>query len=163
MAKAHKIPNLDPNAPLDESLVKILRKRFEEMISFEQGTLRGSDIEALHDMRVASRRVQAVLKIFRAAFPKKKFKTEYTELRKLICSLGEVRDMDVFIDKLEKMKAGFNSAGSGKIDNRAIDLLIIRKRSERDGKRKLLILHLNELNRAGYKQHFYGFVGDLSS
>lgn len=153
MAKPKKIPYLDPSKPLEESLVKILRTRFDEMTSHEQGTVDGSDIEALHDMRVASRRVQAVFKIFRGVFPKKKFKDEYTELRMLIRSLGEVRDYDVFIDKIEKLKKE-----SVEKDNRAMDLLIIRKKAEREQKRKLLILHINELNKKGYKEHFNNFI-----
>lgn len=153
MAKAKKIPYLNPHQPLDISLQKILRTRFDEMISFEQGTIDGSDIEALHDMRVASRRVQAVFKIFRGAFPKKKYKAEYEEIRSLIRALGEVRDYDVFIDKLEKIKLQHPSD-----DKRAMDLLIIRKKTEREQKRKLLIQHLNNLNKAGYKEHFYNFI-----
>lgn len=153
MAKAKKIPYLNPDQPLDISLQKILRTRFDEMISFEQGTIDGSDIEALHDMRVASRRVQAVFKIFRGAFPKKKYKAEYEEIRSLIRALGEVRDYDVFIDKLEKIKQQHPSN-----DKRAMDLLIIRKKTEREQKRKLLIQHLNNLNKAGYKEHFYNFI-----
>jgi CHAD domain-containing protein len=153
LAKPKKIPYLDPNKPLDECLLKILRTRFDEMISHEQGTVDGSDIEALHDMRVASRRVQAVFKMFRGIFPKKKFKAEYTELRMLIRSLGEVRDYDVFIDKVEKLKSD-----SAEKDNRAMDMLIIRKKAEREQKRKLLILHINELNKTGYKEHFNNFI-----
>lgn len=153
MAKAKKIPGLNPNQPLDECLLKILRTRFEEMTAHEQGTVDGSDIEALHDMRVASRRVQAVFKMFRGIFPKKKFKAEYNELRMLIRSLGEVRDYDVFIDKTEKLKAD-----SHERDTRAIDLLIIRKKAEREQKRKLLIQHINSLNKAGYKEHFNNFI-----
>jgi CHAD domain-containing protein len=155
MAKAKKIANLNPDEPLEVSLPKILGARFEEMIIHEAGTIEGSDIEALHDMRVASRRVQAVLKIFRDFFPKKKFKAEYSEIRSLIRALGEVRDYDVLIDKLEKMK---NNTGAKSIDNRAMDLLIIRKKTEREEKRKLLIKHLDELNQAGYKEHFYKFI-----
>jgi len=153
MAKARKIPYLNPNQPLGISLQKILRTRFDEMISFEEGTITGSDIEALHDMRVASRRVQAVLKIFRGAFPKKRFKDEYAEIRSLIQALGEVRDYDVFIDKIEK----FKSEHTGD-DKRAIDLLIIRKKTEREQKRKMLIQHINNLNKLGYKEHFYSFI-----
>ena len=155
MAKPKKIPHLDPNKPLDESLVKILRSRFDEMTSHEQGTVDGTDIEALHDMRVASRRVQAVLKIFRGAFPKKKFKDEYTELRVLIRSLGEVRDYDVFIDKITNLKKQ-----SIEKDNRAMDMLIIRKQAEREEERKLLIQHINELNKKGYKEHFNNFISE---
>jgi CHAD domain-containing protein len=153
MAKAKKIPYLNPNQPLGICLQKILKTRFDEMIQFEEGTLLGEDIEMLHGMRVASRRVQAVLKIFHGAFPKKKFKDEYAEIRSLIRALGEVRDYDVFIDKMEKLKSEFNAG-----DKRAIDLLIIRKKGEREQKRKILIQHINNLNRIGYKEHFYRFI-----
>jgi len=153
LAKAKKIPYLNPNQPLGISLQKILRTRFDEMISFEQGTVEGSDIEALHGMRVASRRVQAMLKVFRGVFPKKKYKAEYAELRSLIRSLGEVRDYDVFIDKIEKFK--IEQAAP---DKRAIDLLIIRKKAEREQKRKLLNQHISNLNKLGYKEHFYKFI-----
>ena len=155
MAKARKIPYLNPNHTLNICLQKILRTRFEEMVSFEQGTIDGSDIEALHDMRVASRRVQAVLKIFRGAFPKKKFKAEYAEVRGLIRALGEVRDYDVLIDKLEKFKSTDTTN-----DKRALDLFIIRKKAERNEKRKILVQHINSLNKAGYKEHFYRFITD---
>lgn len=155
MAKPKKIQYLDPNKPLDESLLKILRTRFDEMTSHEQSTIDGSDIEALHDMRVASRRVQAVFKIFRGVFPKKKFKAEYTGLRLMIRSLGEVRDYDVFIDKIEKLKKD-----SAEKDNRATDLLIIRKKAGREQKRKLLIMHINTLNKVGYKDHFNNFISE---
>lgn len=133
----------------------ILPVRFGEMTEHEQGTLEGSDIEALHDMRVASRRVQAVFKMFRQVFPKKKFKAEYNELRMLIRSLGEVRDYDVFIDKLQKLKRDVADK-----DTRAFDLLIIRKKAEREEKRKVLINHINALNKAGYKDHFLNFVNE---
>jgi CHAD domain-containing protein len=153
MAKAKKIPFLDPDKPLEECVKKILRTRFDEMVSYEQGTIAGSDIDALHDMRVASRRVQAVLKIFRGLFAKKRYKAEYNELRTLIGELGEVRDYDVLIYKLEKLRD--EQSGT---DNRAIELLIIRKKSERDLKRKVLVQHINNLNRIGYKEHFSRFI-----
>lgn len=159
MGKARKIPGLNPNAPVKDSAAKILRSRFEEMTSHEEGTVEGTDIEALHDMRVASRRVQAALKIFRSLFPKKKYKAEYAEIRGLIRSLGEVRDYDVFIDKLEGMKKrSITNSAAVKNDNRAIDLLIVRKKAEREQRRKLLIQNINALNKNGYKEHFLNFV-----
>jgi len=123
------------------------------MTAFEDGTVRGENIEFLHDMRVSSRRVQAVLKIFRAAFLKKLYKNEYEQVRLLIRSLGVVRDYDVFIYKMEKLRTE-----SDDIDNRALDMLIIRKKVERDAKRKVLIKTINDLNRLGYKENFMRFI-----
>ncbi|MCX7877073.1 MAG: CHAD domain-containing protein [Ignavibacteria bacterium] len=152
MAKARKIPFLNPNKPVKSCVQKILRVRFDEMISFEEGTIEGKDIEALHDMRVAARRLQAVMKIFRQLFPKKSFRKVYNELRLLIRALGEVRDYDVFIDKIENM------VNTTEYDKRALNLLLIRKKAERDEKRKILVSLINELNKRGYKEHFYRFI-----
>jgi len=153
LAKAKKIPYLNPGQPLGICLQKILRTRFNEMIAQEEGTLKGEDIEFLHDMRVSSRRMQAVLKIFRAAFPKNMYNNEYAQVRLLIRSLGVVRDYDVFIDKLEKLRTN-----SGETDNRALDMLIVRKKVERDAKRKIMVRTINELNCLGYKENFMRFI-----
>ncbi|HEY3249929.1 MAG TPA: CHAD domain-containing protein [Ignavibacteria bacterium] len=153
MAKARKIPYLNSDQPLNICLQKILRTRFNEMISYEEGTLLGDNIEYLHNMRVSSRRVQAMLKIFRGAFPPKKFMDEYKQIRLLIRSLGEVRDYDVFIKRLEEFHKE-----SIEQDNRALDMLIIRKKVERDNKRKVLVKTINDLNRLGYKENFMRFI-----
>lgn len=153
MAKAWKIPYLNHDQPLNVCLKKILRTRFSEMVSYEAGTLIGDDIEFLHSMRVSSRRVQAVMKIFRAAFPKKKFRHEYEQLRTLISALGEVRDLDVFIDKLEKYRAGTPPA-----DVKALDLMIARQKALRIQRRRSLTQTINSLNRAAYKENFELFT-----
>ncbi len=153
MAKAHKIPGLNLDDPLEVCLHKILRVRFAEMVSYEQGTIEGIDIEALHDMRVASRRLQAMLKIFREAFSKKKFKHEYQQLRILIRSLGEVRNYDVFIEKLEKYKTL-----TAPKDLKALDLLIARQKALRLQKRKTLAYTIGYLNKIKYKENFELFI-----
>ena len=72
---------------------------------------------------------------------------------------SDIEDYDVFIEKLEKMKEqSGQSVSSNKNDNRAIDLLIVRKKAEREQKRKLLIQNINTLNKKGYKEHFISFV-----
>jgi len=153
MAKAWKIAYLNPDQPLEICLRKILRTRFNEMISYEEGTLKGEDIEYLHSMRVASRRVQAVMKIFRSAFPKKKFKDEYMQVRVLIRALGVVRDSDVLIAKLENLKRGMQDT-----DVKALDLLIARHKMLREKKRKEMIQTISGLNKLGYKENFYRFI-----
>jgi CHAD domain-containing protein len=153
MAKAWKIPDLNPDEPLGECLGKILRARFAEMVSYEEGTLAGVDIEFLHSMRVSSRRVQAALKIFREAFPHKKFRAEYVQIRTLTRALGEVRNFDVFIEKLEKYKPNLNEK-----DIKALELLIARQKALRTEKRKTLVKTLNYLNRIDYKKNFETFI-----
>lgn len=153
MAKAWKIPYLNHDQNLKICLPKILRTRFSEMNSYEKGTIEGKYIEALHNMRVSSRRLQAVLKVFRAYFPPKKYKREYTRLRNLIRSLGEVRHIDVFIDQLETYRDKLNEQ-----DRKAIEMLIVRQNSLRTAKRKILIGYLKYLNKSGFKVSFAKFI-----
>ena len=93
------------------------------------------------------------MKIFRAAFPKKKFRHEYEQLRTLISALGEVRDLDVFIDKLEKYRAGTQPA-----DVKALDLMIAHQKALRIQRRRSLTQTINSLNRVNYKKNFELFT-----
>jgi CHAD domain-containing protein len=153
LAKARKIPYFNPEQPLNICLLKILRTRFDEMYSYEKGTIDGKDIEYLHDMRVSSRRVQAAMKIFRGAFPKKKFKPVYATLRTLIRALGEVRHYDVLMDMLDKYRSTLNES-----EVKAFDLLIIRQNTIREQKRKVLLSTLKQLEKSGFKEEFYKFI-----
>lgn len=153
MAKAWKIPYLNPDGELLVTLKKILNTRFREMISYETGTIEGSNIEALHSMRVASRRVQAVMKVFRGAFPVRRFKQQYEKIRSIKDYLGVVRHYDVFTDELIK----FRNEQHPK-EQKALNLLISRQKNLREQSRKSMIRFLNTINREKYKQDFINFL-----
>ena len=60
------------------------------------------DIERVHDMRVASRRLRAVLEIFAPCFPRSEFESVLRDVKQLADALGERRDPDVHIAALEE-------------------------------------------------------------
>ncbi len=62
-----------------------------------EGAKRGDDIEYVHQLRVASRRIRATMSIFKPCFPKKNFKHWESEVRNITRSLGIARDTDVQI------------------------------------------------------------------
>src|SRR5512145_2616192 len=66
------------------------------------GVKEGQDIEYIHRMRVASRRLRAALPLFRICFPRKQYLRWMQELTKITRALGEARDADVQIASLEK-------------------------------------------------------------
>jgi CHAD domain-containing protein len=80
---------------------KVLRYQLVHMLSHEASTRQGEDIEALHDMRVASRRLRVALEIFEPYFPQKKIRSFRRDMRDLGRALGRVRDLDVFIEKTQ--------------------------------------------------------------
>jgi len=153
MARPWKIVDLDPNENLRICLHKIALTRFQETFSYEQGTVKGEDIEALHDMRVGARRLRAILRIFRECFPKKKFKKHDEKLQGLIKSLGAVRERDVFIQLLEESRKSLTQR-----EGRGVDLLLARERSTRLLQRKQLLAELRSLQRTRYAESFSEFL-----
>jgi CHAD domain-containing protein len=69
-----------------------------------EGVRSGEDIEHIHRMRVASRRLRAALPLFKSCFPTRKFRMWMQELQKVTRALGDARDTDVQIAFLEKLK-----------------------------------------------------------
>ena len=67
------------------------------MHSNEAGMLHGGDIEYLHQMRVALRRLRSALNFFSKAFSKAAFAPMAQELRWLAGQFGPARDWDVFV------------------------------------------------------------------
>ncbi len=60
----------------------------------------GADIEHIHRMRVATRRLRAALPLFAACLPAKRGKAWEGEIRQITRALGAARDADVQIDTL---------------------------------------------------------------
>jgi CHAD domain-containing protein len=87
--------------PLAEAGRKVMRFHFARMLSHEDGTRLGEDIEALHDMRVASRRLRAAFEVFQDAFEPGVLKPYLKGLRATGRALGQVRDLDVFMEKAQ--------------------------------------------------------------
>jgi CHAD domain-containing protein len=78
---------------------------FLRMLANEAGTRLGEDIEALHDMRVATRRMRAAYRIFEAYFDPKALKPFNKSLRRTGATLGAVRDLDVLLEAAETYQA----------------------------------------------------------
>lgn len=68
-----------------------------DMAGESTGVKAGTDIEYIHRMRVASRRLRAALPLFAGCFPEKEYKHWETEIKQITRSLGRARDLDVQI------------------------------------------------------------------
>jgi CHAD domain-containing protein len=100
MAKARDIPGLHASMSFAEAAAATVAVRAEELFEHSEGVLDTSDIERVHDMRVASRRLRAVLEIYAPCFPKDQFKPLLREVKALADALGARRDPDVLLDRL---------------------------------------------------------------
>lgn len=94
---------LSPSAPLWAWAYREIGERADTMLSHLGGVREGADIEAVHDMRVWSRRLVASMKVFAACFPDDDYRALLREARRVTRALGSVRDLDVLIDHYEKL------------------------------------------------------------
>jgi CHAD domain-containing protein len=65
-----------------------------------EGVRQGQDIEAIHRMRVASRRIRSALPLFENCYAQKYRLIWRKEIRQVTRALGEARDTDVQIERL---------------------------------------------------------------
>jgi CHAD domain-containing protein len=101
VARPRKIEGSDPDTRFITFLRRLILLRHHEMMSHCEGAASG-DPEAVHDMRVASRRLRAALLLGREIFPaRRRFRRFERSIRDLTDDLGHVRDLDVLLDYLE--------------------------------------------------------------
>ncbi len=104
-------PDFGPTAVNAEMTVAqvayaVLRRQFGVFLANEPGTRLGEDIEALHDMRVATRRLRAAMAAFRP-FLSPRMLAFRDEFGWIAAALGEVRDLDVQLDRMAEWRASF--------------------------------------------------------
>jgi CHAD domain-containing protein len=128
MAKARDIPGLAEASSFGEAARLAVEVRAEEVFEHAEGVLDTSDIERVHAMRVATRRLRAVMEIYAPAFPKKQHRAVLKEVKALADVLGERRDRDVAIDALTTIGTALTAD-----DRRGIDHLVGELRDEQAG------------------------------
>jgi len=109
MAKPAEV-ELAANDPFARAAARAVRVRAEELFAHSAGVLDTTDIERVHDMRVASRRLRAVLEIFAPCFPEAPYRAALRDVKELADALGERRDPDVQIEALEVAARGMPAA-----------------------------------------------------
>lgn len=142
------------NTSKDDSITKIdycvfgakilieLLGRFKGQID---GAKKGKDIEYIHRIRVASRRMRAAISVFRKCYEKSDAKRWRAEIKKITRSLGAARDMDVQIAFLEKHLRNVSNQRS----RVGIQFLLSKHKENRRGMQPTIIKVLDELMGSG--------------
>jgi CHAD domain-containing protein len=103
MAKARDIPGLDGRTAFRAVAREAVSVRAAEVFEHAAGVLDTGEIERVHDMRVATRRLRAVLEVFAPAFDKGEHKAVLRDVKDLADALGARRDPDVQLAALAAM------------------------------------------------------------
>lgn len=140
MAKAREIPELPGAESFREAAAMAIEVRAEEVFERVAGVLDTSDIERVHAMRVATRRLRAAMEIFGPAFPGKQHRSALKDVKALADALGERRDRDVAIEAMTGAGAALTSE-----DRRGIDHLIAELRDEQQAANRMLAGALEQI------------------
>ena len=128
---------------------RIISFQFSCMLSHEKGTIKGEEIEEVHDMRVAVRRIRAAAKVFEAYLDSEKLEPHLKGLKRTLGSLGKVRDLDVFREKAEKY---LKTLPSG--HEHDLDPLFALLEKEREKARKDMLDYLDSEKYSHFKKDF---------
>ena len=123
---------------LEVALVN-LRRHLSAWHLHEPGARLGDDPEELHDMRVAGRRLEAILRQFRSSLPPSFLRIRPT-LKTVLRALGHARDLDVALSELETF-----SREMPKSDRDSVEPLKQHLMSERDRARARMLSVLDSI------------------
>jgi CHAD domain-containing protein len=94
--KARKVTQLDPAGSFEENANRIIAVRAQEVLDLGAGAQDPADAKALHDLRIAAKRLRYVLELTGPSEPVK-------QLKRLQDLLGEIHDCDVQLPPLRAL------------------------------------------------------------
>jgi hypothetical protein len=97
--KARKVKGLDPDGTLADNAVRIVTVRLRELRSFVPRALDPAEMETLHDMRIAAKRLRYVLEITEPALGRPAA-DDARIARRIQDLLGEIHDCDVMAPRV---------------------------------------------------------------
>jgi CHAD domain-containing protein len=147
VAKAREIPGLADAESFRAAAAAAVEVRAEEVFEQRDGVLDTGDIERVHDMRVATRRLRAAMEIFAECFPRKDHRALLKEVKALADALGERRDRDVAIAALATVATQVTAAERPGVEHLEAEL-----RTEQERANEALARELDEVDHAGLRE-----------
>jgi CHAD domain-containing protein len=153
VARPRDVPEIDCDAPFEVAARRVVGLRAAEVFEHSRGVLDLDDIERLHDMRVATRRLRTALEVFRPCFPRKAYRRALKPIKALADALGERRDRDVAIGFFEGFLDGAPTGDRGRLE-----ILISRLREEQSTANEDLAPYLAAERMAALREALDGLV-----
>lgn len=120
--------SVESSANALEWAAEVLRGRLAEVLENREAALQTADIEGVHRMRVAIRRLRCALRDFSPWMKRRFLRDSEKDFKKLADALGAARDLDVEIAALERLR----SKAKGEKIQKGIGKMIERRRARRE-------------------------------
>jgi hypothetical protein len=159
--KARRVKGIDPAAPLADGAERIVRVRLDELRSFMPGA--AEDPGALHDMRIAAKRLRYALEVTGGCFGPYA-RTAIKHVKAIQDVLGEIHDADEHLPEVRALRdaavaadaaaAGADPAALAQAPHRAawpgLVALEVHLRGRRDALLADFVALWHELERKGF-------------
>lgn len=145
-------PGVLADDPVAEAGRKVLAFHLARMLAREPGT-RAGDVEELHQMRVATRRMRAAWRVFGDGFDTRRTRRHRARLQRVAGLLGAVRDLDVLLEGAEAHRGALAPA-----EQHGLDPLLEGWLRRREVARRALLRELDGGPYRRWRDAFEGFV-----
>jgi CHAD domain-containing protein len=156
VAKAQQIEGLnDPGRSFRAVARMAVGARAGEVFAHAERVLDLDDVEGVHDMRVATRRLRAVLEVFAPAFDRESHRGVLRDVKALADALGARRDPDVHLAGLRRVALALPEE-----DQAGLDLLAQRLRVEQAQGNHSVARALDAMRSGRLEERLRALVGD---
>jgi len=139
-----KDPVLTPDQDFTSAMTALIAPRWERVWADLDRLQHGDDADAIHDIRVASRRLRAAMDVAAPCYPAEWYAPLHRTARDITSALGDVRDRDVILEALGK-----DRESAGDEDSPAFDALAAQVEHERTLARRSMREFLAVLESSG--------------
>jgi hypothetical protein len=116
--KARRVKRLDPGGPLADNLERIVRVRLDELHGLVPAALDPAEVDTLHDLRIAAKRLRYILEVAEPCFGPYAVKAG-SRTKDLQDLLGEIHDCDVTRPRVLALAAELQAADAREVRARA--------------------------------------------
>ncbi|MBC8137326.1 MAG: CHAD domain-containing protein [Fibrella sp.] len=134
---------------LRSAFLKMMKNAPETRSGLLRREPKPAEVEALHDMRVGTRRLRAALSVFARIFPRDEYRDIEREVAVITDALAAVRDLDVQREALAGIVAEMPAN-----EAYGIERLRTRLAKQRDTERESLIRALKKLEKSRFEKRF---------
>lgn len=136
---------------------RLMRQHTQKLLIRERDARADKDIEAVHDMRVATRRLRALLPVMEFVAPPEQARYFRKGLRRIARSLAGVRDCDVFLQQVQHYQAALPED-----QQQALKPLPQTIQRERETARAHMLIELDSRRYEQFKREFAVFMTDTA-
>ncbi len=158
MDERFAVPGVAAGTPVGEAAPLLLLAKAKPLFRLESKARAGTDMDAVHDMRVASRRLREAMRLLAPVYPARDFRRWYRRVKRITRALGPVRDADVFIDSFAALVGDLGAGGK-----RAVAFIIGYRMGQREQELETLDRELGRLDLTRRRASFGGLVRAVES